>query len=163
LNCGLEITHLFGKGLQIPRSGDIDMLDANQQAILEFIAYQNPYSGGDAVYSARVMLGLDIADFIENSNERKANLAQRFTVYDRGVMVPNPNSGKMSYIYSMDSNSSAELQIFSSQGVLIRKIDIPSDNHSIDIDLTDQVSGIYVYRVVTDGTIYAGNKIILQR
>jgi len=35
----------------------IDTLDANQQAILEFIAYQNPYSGGDAVYSARVMLG----------------------------------------------------------------------------------------------------------
>ncbi len=36
-------------------------------------------------------------------------------------------------------------------------------NPSPDIDLSDQVSGIYVYRIVSKGKIYPGNKIILQK
>lgn len=138
-------------------------LDAYQQSTLEFIAFQNPYSGGDAVYSARVMLGLDIADFMDNSMERRSETEDKHTVYDQGVIVPNPNTGKMIYLYSINSNEKSELQIFNARGTLIRNYSLPSDIPSIEVDLSDQTSGIYVYRVVTNGTVFAGNKIILQR
>ncbi len=138
-------------------------LDAYQISILEFIAYQNPYSGGDAVYSARVMLGLDIADFITIPAERKRQETDESTLLDQGIIVPNPNTGKMSYIYTMAYEDNSEFQIFNSRGGLIRSYKLVFESKSLDIDLSDQTNGIYVYRVVTNGKIYAGNKIILQK
>jgi hypothetical protein len=138
-------------------------LDATQISTLEFIAYQNPYSGGDAVYSARVMLGLDIADFSTNVYERRSGKVHEEQLWAEGLIVPNPNSGKMSYIYSSGLSDDAELQIFSSRGLLIKSYNLKSNSTSIEIDLSDQANGFYVYRVVEKGVIHPGNKIILQK
>lgn len=138
-------------------------LDSYSQSTLEFIAYQNPYSGGDAVYSARVMLGLDIADFITIPEERKSRETDESTLMDFGIIVPNPNTGKMSYIYTMAFEDKSEFQIFNSRGELIISQVLLPQNKSIDIDMSDQTSGIYIYRVVTNGNIYSGNKIIIQK
>jgi len=138
-------------------------LDSYQTSILEFIAYQNPYTGGDAVYSSRVMLGLDVADFMTEPFERKGKEIVESTIYDTGIIVPNPNTGKMSYIYNNELNDISLMQIFSSRGKLIRSYNLISEINSIDIDLSDQCNGIYIYRVVINGKIYSGNKIIIQK
>ena len=62
---------------------------------------------------------------------------------------------------SIEDNS--ELQLFTSRGELIRTYKLSPVSKSLEIDLNDQVSGIYVYRVVTNGKIYLGNKIVLQK
>ncbi len=136
-------------------------LDASQTSILEFIAYQNPYSGGDAVYAARVMLGLDLNDMADASQERKRGNVKEDMPITEGMIVPNPNTGKMSYIY--ESEEEGELQIFSSRGRLIKSYHLLPESKKLEIDLSDQMSGIYVYRVVSNGKIYPGNKIILQK
>jgi hypothetical protein len=138
-------------------------LNAYIHSILEFIAYQNPYSGGDAVYCARVMLGLDIADFISIPEERRRAETESVTFFDQGLIVPNPNTGKMSYIYTNEYEDNSEFQIFNNRGKLIKSYTIEPDIKSLDIDLSDQPGGIYIYRIVTNGKVFSGNKIILQK
>lgn len=132
--------------------------------MLEFIAYQNPYSGGDAVYGARVMLGLDLADYItEGSEVSRMGKKNGESLPDPGLIVPNPNTGKMQYIYSMEKESDRQLQIFNARGCLVRSWMLTSAANSLDIDLNDQPSGFYVYRVMANGNIYPGSKIIIQK
>jgi len=84
-------------------------------------------------------------------------------LYDQGIIVPSPNTGKMSYIYTMSLEDKSELQIFTSRGELIRSYILLPENGSLEIDLSNQVSGIYVYRVITNDKIFAGNKIVIQK
>jgi hypothetical protein len=63
----------------------------------------------------------------------------------------------------MELPDNSSLQIFTSRGKLIKSYDLIPENKSLDIDLSDQVNGIYVYRILSKGQIYPGNKIILQK
>ena len=63
----------------------------------------------------------------------------------------------------MAYEDNSEFQIFNSRGRLIRSFKLISESNTLSIDLSDPTNGIYIYRIVTNGKIYAGNKIILQK
>lgn len=69
----------------------------------------------------------------------------------------------MSYIYTVEVDEISTLQIFTTRGELVRQYELLPESKTIDIDLSDQANGIYVYRLITNGEIYAGSKIVLQK
>ncbi len=69
----------------------------------------------------------------------------------------------MSYIYTMADVEKSTLQIFTTRGELVSQYELFPDSKTLEIDLSDQATGIYVYRLMTNGVIYAGSKIVLQK
>jgi hypothetical protein len=82
------------------------------------------------------MLGLDLADFIENHQERRLSPLIESAALDNGIIVPNPNTGKMSYIYTMESDQNYELQIYNSRGRLIQSQKLKHTSNAVEVDLS---------------------------
>ncbi len=69
----------------------------------------------------------------------------------------------MNYIYSSEFEDQSILQIFNSRCQQIRNYSLNPERRFLDIDLSDQENGIYIYRMITNEKVYSGNKIILQK
>ena len=63
----------------------------------------------------------------------------------------------------MEPNENSEFQIYNSRGRIVQSIKLNPEIKSLEIDLSNQPSGFYVYRVIINGKIYAGNKIIIEK
>lgn len=74
----------------------------------------------------------------ESNLENKANIS----------VYPNPNKGDFSIIFDSEVDASALLQIFDATGRMIvdKTVDAVNGNNTIDIDLSDHSSGIYMLR-----------------
>ncbi|MBK8845013.1 MAG: T9SS type A sorting domain-containing protein [Bacteroidetes bacterium] len=74
-----------------------------QKDLLESVASENPLSGGDAVYTSRVMLGWDMPDFTNQINRIKFD--QAFQKNDMEIKIyPNPAFEYFSVESSIDES-----------------------------------------------------------
>jgi hypothetical protein len=125
------------------------------------IAYQNPVSGGMAVYDARVMLGIDAEDYSWDA-ERKVNFKKpddpRF-----GKISPNPNNGTMQFVYKLEEDEKGILQIFDVKGHELKFYTLEQKQTLQDIDMNGAAQGIYFYRFTVNGKIVLSNRIIISR
>ena len=130
-----------------------------QRNTLLNIAYQNPFSGGDAVYDARVMLELDTDDYYDIAYRLRSSSPERDTI--PGKIIPNPNSGKMQFVYTLLENETGKLEIYDLKGNSIRDYSLTWSNNPIDIDLEGTTAGIYFFRFTVNGRIILSNKIVI--
>jgi hypothetical protein len=110
------------------------------------IALQTPYFGGDAVYEARVLLGLDILDYPSIPYRQKSpvkSLAHQFLLY------PNPASDLLIFESPFELEFPGVMQLFTSAGKLVKSQVIASDLMQFSMDISDLSPGIYFYTYVS--------------
>jgi hypothetical protein len=139
---------------------DFRELDSISRQQLEYIAYQYPQIGGEAVYRARAILGIDFEDSFltyrlasqkDNSNSTDFKL------------FPNPNSGIFNLEYKLKENISAVAEIFDNFGKLITKIQLESQDKIFSFDLSSIEAGAYSLRIGTsDGQVVTKKVFIIK-
>jgi hypothetical protein len=135
---------------------EIDSVDI--QALLA-IALLTPYIGGDGVYAARVMLGIDPYDY--GLPYRKGNEAQAIVQKSTDILVyPNPASESITFeVVNVNLQEPFNLRIFSANGILAL------NHHGLDesiftIPINTLKPGIYYYLYTTKSGNNASGRFI---
>jgi hypothetical protein len=142
-------------------SVDVTEFTEGDRDILLNIAYQNPITGGGAVYDARTMLMIDADDYYFDGM-RKANQNEK-SVSEFGKIIPNPSSGTMQFVYKLNDNESGILQIFDLKGHQLKLYTLQAGENIQDIVMNDADCGIYLYRLTVNDKIVLTNKIVIQK
>ena len=126
--------------------------DEYQKNVLLNIAYQNPISGGEAVYDARVMLFLDADDYYFDQ-ERTTNTCIAENYQRSGKIIPNPNNGTMIFVYELLKDEKGKLEIFDVKGRVLKEYLLSNNQSFQNIELNGTSSGIYFYRFTINNQI----------
>jgi len=135
------------------------VLDSAQTAQLMDIALMTPYVGGDAVFSARVMLGIDPDDYGVSYRLIEQNDQQTETEVK---VYPNPANDNVTVeLIGYDNLQYAEIQIYGLVGNLIFSKKI-TENVSY-ISVAELKSGLYFYNVIVNNNCIAKEKLIIVK
>lgn len=97
--------------------------------------------------------------YIGNYNTGMLDLFQ--SNIDVNNFYPNPTSSLVYFDYSIPSRlDNAYVGIFNNKGVLVKKVILPIDNYSYEIDLSELIDGIYYIQIITDEGLSSSRKII---
>ncbi|MCX6292038.1 MAG: T9SS type A sorting domain-containing protein [Bacteroidetes bacterium] len=144
---------------------DFKKFSQEQKDLLLNIAYQNPSSGGNAVYAARVMLGIDMDDF-SSETERMAALHPSVKGSEnrrQGTIIPNPNNGTMQFVFSLNEDEKGILQIYDSKGNMQKFYTLQPGTSIHDIDMSGADCGMYFCRLSINNEIIMSSKIVIER
>jgi hypothetical protein len=125
----------------IAQDRDSIYLTQEQKNILLPIAYQLPILGGEAVYRARTLLGIDLDESL---------LASRFATNGETVsmdnyhLYPNPNNGSFSINYTLQKDERAQITIMDAMGKLLQTEQLSYESNFKRINLASQPRGIYI-------------------
>ena len=117
----------------------------NDAFFLDDIAMQCPRSGGEAVFRARTLLGIDM----EESQVAERIKAPVSNMSDRFFIAPNPNKGEFHLTYYLQEGESAEVTITDVEGRIIGKKLLKSEMNDTHFNLTDKQNGIYFLNLNT--------------
>ncbi|MEI6489223.1 MAG: T9SS type A sorting domain-containing protein [Bacteroidota bacterium] len=137
--------------------------DSIEISTLENVAYQNPLKGGDAVYMARAMLGIDVLDLEETLKSKLPPTAIELEKVNYFELYPNPNDGRMQLNYTINSNETGIVTIYSVLGEVISNYKLSNDAHVLFINEGDLKNGIYIYKVKTNDSIVNSGKIVVNK
>jgi hypothetical protein len=138
------------------------IISSSDSITLYNIANQLPFYGGDAVYSARVILGLDPA----NLNLDYAKVLQKqviLNIESEAVrLYPNPVSDIVNLIFNSETvgNAVFELYDMSNRKLLMQKI--PPKTIEYTINLINIKSGIYYCRISNKTGVLLKSKLIIN-
>jgi len=132
-------------------------------ATLYSIAIEEPLEFGDAVYSARVMLGIDpnnagnrIREDIPVINISKAKEISISKVY------PNPNDGTMQINYSLEEGQIGKLIIYDLTGRKLNTYSLQEGEHNtLKISEGALKNGVYFYEIIVNGEMIEQDKIVI--
>jgi hypothetical protein len=125
------------------------------------IATQLPFLGGEAVYSARVILGLDPAnlnlDYVKAPDKPNDN----FINSNKVRVYPNPAINSINIVFEtlIDKNAIFELYDFSGKQIL--NTTIKANTTFSTINLNEVKAGIYYYKIFTIYETLANNKLVI--
>lgn len=142
----MEANSQYVNEIVIEGLGDTITYSSTQKDALRTIAYQNPITGGEAVFRARAILNLDIED---------AYLPYRYSgntdssFAPEALIFPNPNKGKFTIHILNQHEGASEFTVYNSLGNSLeyRKQFIQDNALSVDVSYLNQ--GIYFldYRI----------------
>lgn len=124
---------------------------------LESIALNSPYLAGDAVYSARVLLGVDPTD--NGIQYREIEESNNSTI----SIFPNPASAEIIINYYYVSEKKTTLQVFNITGQLLLNESLAIGQEQVYIDLSSLNSGIYFIQIAEDGINILQERLILTQ
>ena len=137
--------------------------DSTEISVLEDIAYQNPMSGGDAVFMARIMLFIDIRNiemtnrYLSIKNNTPLEKIKDYKLY------PNPNDGNMILEYSIEGNKTSLFSIYDMTGRLVKQQSLSSENKTTVINAVELSGGAYYFVIkVGDEKVKADKLIIVK-
>jgi len=126
------------------------------------IANQTPYEGGDAVYTARIMIGFEPDEH---------GVAYRLHKYDKVeekeelILYPNPASNEVTIEFTNDAfeNVNALLQVYSITGKLIYQTSFNTNNSFKVLSVDMLKNGVYIYHIsLSNGIDKSGKLVILK-
>jgi len=131
---------------------------ATERSVLEGIAYLEPLIAGSAVYSARVMLGINP---ILNNGSRMAQTPNT-EKNNVGAIYPNP-AKDMAYLnYSLNEGETAHIYFYNIMGTTIKSFTIDSNKTHFEFSTTDFKPGLYFYNITCiNGKLLKSNKLII--
>ena len=139
---------------------DIYTLTESQYSMLLDIAEQNPVSGGPAVYTARVMLGLDFNDYgdIGERLSKEKQIKESFM-----HIYPNPTSDELNIAYSLGENETGMFVLCDVTGreVFIRILNSVIDKITISTKVFEQ--GIYFAGIKQDNEVISTEKLVIVK
>lgn len=129
-------------------------------ATLYDVAFQDPIYGGTAVFSARVMLGIDVEN---SSTRRSSNSISSNTILETNFVrfFPNPANDYVNYQITLEPNETASLEIVDLFGRIIFSKKIDYDSKTGFIEFKEKAAGIYTYKVNLKGKTETG-KLVLE-
>ncbi len=134
---------------------------AQQQADLEFIACQEGLIGGQAVYSARALLGWfnscatdQLREFVV---EQEVSSSTAYSLY------PNPNNGQMRLKYELGDGQSGELIILDLAGRQLSRYALASETQVLKLNEQELSNGLYLYKVMINDTEMQSGKFVIQK
>jgi PKD repeat protein len=138
-------------------------LTEDEYLTLHNIAVQTPYEAGDAVYTARIMIGFDTEE-----NNVPYRLAQQQTIdVEQDIsLYPNPASNQLTIeLLNVDEDVSGNLSIFSIDGKLVYQASFTTDGLSVELDVSELKNGVYLYKVVPIGakTYNVNGKLVILK
>jgi hypothetical protein len=137
---------------------DALILTDNERYDLTIIAYQYPHIGGDAVYRARAILGIDFDDTqIANRIFDSENDQALIKIY------PNPSKGIFELSYFMHEDEIANVNIVDELGRVVKTLTLNGNSNTITIDLSSQNSGFYWLQILNNKGLQQPIKIILLK
>ena len=110
------------------------------------IALQTPYFGGDAVFEARVLLGLDILDYPSvpyRHQQPQLQQPQSFIVY------PNPSTDWLWFESKIELESRGVLTLYTSSGKRVASHLIDNELSRFSVNISSLTPGIYFYSYVS--------------
>lgn len=111
--------------------------------LLESIAYQTPYIGGDAVYSARNLLDIDVTDEgVYYREQEPIELEEDLTV----SVYPNPSNGLFKINSTQELN---RVEVYNILGRLVKQVDFTAKE--FELDLSSESDGIYMVKFTVSG------------
>ncbi|OQA51298.1 MAG: hypothetical protein BWY47_00141 [Bacteroidetes bacterium ADurb.Bin302] len=131
----------------------------DERSVLEAIAYLEPLTGGGAVYSARVMLGIN-----PPVNTGTTKMAQQTSLIQNAASTIYPNPAKdMAYLeYSLIEGEVAYIYFYNIMGVAIKSYMIDSSKNHFEFSTTDFKPGLYFYSIkLKNGKLLLSNKLII--
>lgn len=148
--------------IQTWAAGILGFSAADSSTLLD-IAMQTPLFGGDGVYGARVMLGIDP----EQSGPSSSKTMQVEAPYDESKnfskIYPNPSDGIMQIDYRLEKYQTGEIIIYDIFGKKMSSYPIAGDGaaNTLKINSIDLQNGIYLYSLKVDGELVESEKIII--
>lgn len=120
-------------------------LDSTDKAALYAIAIQNSMAGGNGVFWARSLLGLEFEDELNDIFRTAQTTLPADKLNTRVTVVPNPTNGKV----VVSANETIE-NVMSYDGMLAP---IPSqtllmDSQTMQLDLSNEKSGCFILKVI---------------
>ena len=133
-------------------------LDPSQTKLLRKYAQANSLEIGPAVYTARVMVGMEsMANTFRVSNP----IIGEPIINNNIIKVfPNPTNGDLKISSSIELNN-AVIEIYSVLGKQLKLINLSARFTSINI--SDLNQGVYVYRIIENTAIIDTGKIIINK
>ena len=138
-------------------------LTDDQVRILTEIAYSDPFTSGDAVYTARVMLNVNPDD--ENYENKAMQQYPKKEVIPNSVHVyPNPAKEMVTITFDQPISSEGTVEIWSIMGNKLFSTTIPKSYIEQKVNVSNLTSGIYFYIIkVSDEKFSSGKLIILNK
>ena len=135
-----------------------EAISAEDQLTLETIALTTPYLSGDAVYTARVLLGIDPTDYGISYRVAAANVSQIAI-----NMYPNPSSGNLSIAFEKSSEDNCIFNCYDLSGKLLLSKKIPKHTQEVQMDLSLLSNGVYFIEIEENGIQLLQEKLILTK
>ena len=134
-------------------------LTKDQSGVLYDIAYLDPNTNGDAVYTARVMLNIDPYDtdlksaiFIQHPKADKPNMAH---------VYPNPAKEMVTIAFDQPITNDGIIEIWSIMGNRLLSNIIPKGYVEQKVNVSSITSGIYFYVIKINSDKFASGKLII--
>lgn len=131
------------------------------QATLQSIADQLAIEGGDAVYTARVMLGLEIHEEVASSLREQNETGIEETADP--ALYPNPSNGEANLQYSLTEGQTGTFELFDMLGNKIAAYQLTDSENVLTFSTKDIAAGIYLYKVTISGTLVKADKFIVVK
>ena len=123
------------------------------------IAYQSSQTGGDAVFSARVILGIDVINKVDNNQTNPINPQDNVINLASIKVYPNP-ANKQFTIEFKDVVNNALIEVYSSIGNLVLT-DNMQGVYIKNIDVSNLNDGFYFYKITINGTKFSSGKLTI--
>lgn len=128
-------------------------LSETDSANLEQIAYITPYLGGDAVFSARVMLGLDVVDEgIEYRQAQESSSKSDITIY------PNPSTDILNIQFDGYEHIDATVHIYDLSGRLLLTKTVKALDSVLGISSLSE--GVYLLKITEEDKVLLSEQLI---
>ncbi len=126
-------------------------------ALLTDIAYKSAYYGGEAVYIARAMLGLELLDPEITLRKRHPNSIAAIANTNQ-YFYPNPASDKIHIEYPHNEGDKMEFILSDMSGRMIMKKEIALD----EVSLKGILSGAYIVDIFLNNDLKLKTKLIIE-
>lgn len=138
-------------------------LDSAERSVLLPIAQADAHLLGEAVYTARVMLGMfDLDGNIGAANLRRALNEEVIADVIIGAAYPNPTKGSFSFAGSVETGmEKAEVRLYDLQGRLMATPKTYYADGVWQVANPNLNAGMYLYRFYIDGAEVQHGKIVI--
>jgi hypothetical protein len=138
-------------------------LPADSSTLLS-IALQNPFTGGDAVYSARVMLGIDPQDAGSRFQQNNSSTEEQSSIVNPSCKIyPVPAKDELIIELPIAEGIKAKMEIYSAMGVKVASYDFNQKQNLHQINIANLGSGVYMCHILlNDETIHSGRIIVIK-
>lgn len=139
-------------------------LDSVERSVLLPIAQADAYLLGEAVYTARVMLGMfDLDGNIGAGNQRRTLHEEVIADVAIGTAYPNPTKGSFSFAGNVETGlEKAEVRLYDLQGRLMATPKTYFADGVWQVANPNLNAGMYLYRFYIDSLEVQHGKIVIQ-
>lgn len=139
-------------------------LDSAERGVLLPIAHADASVWGEAVYTARVMLGIfDFDGNIGAGNQRRALEEVILPEHERGMPYPNPTNGAFSLSGSIETGlETASIRLLDLQGRVVANAPATYNDGAWQIANLQLPAGMYMYEFSIDAKVSQRGKIVVK-